>query len=545
MQRGVAGPMTPLKHIMILASAGSGKTYALTSRFVELLARGAPPDRIVALTFTRKAAGEFFDEILNKLAHAATDMKAAAKLADDIDAPQLRTADFRRMLRDVADAMHRLRLGTLDSFFARIARAFPFELGLEGEFEVLEEFSARMERQRVLRRMFTRGGELDTAQKEFIEAFKRATFGAEEKQLTRTLDAFLDDHQERFLAAREAAYWGNPGGIWPDGNPWLEENVDREVAAKVLAAWVETAAIGDKQRERWRAFVQGVAAWSPGAKLSGEVAYVLEKALEAWPALTAGRAVLAFDRKRQELSGDACAALADLTRHVIGNELRRQIYDRVYHDVVRRTGKLTFSDVQRLLLPGGEAGALSRQRDGDDRLFIDYRLDAEIDHWLLDEFQDTSFGQWSVLKNLIDEVVQDTAGTRSFFCVGDVKQAIFAWREGDPHLFREIFAHYNAAAPGMVVARHLTESWRSGPPIIEMVNAVFGDHVAIASLFPGPAAETWNKEWRPHVSAVPERGGQCALLLANDETERWQRVVEILHEVRPLERGLTCAVLVP
>ena len=58
--------MKPLSHVMILASAGSGKTYALTNRFVELLARGAPAERIVALTFTRKAAGEFFDEILAK-----------------------------------------------------------------------------------------------------------------------------------------------------------------------------------------------------------------------------------------------------------------------------------------------------------------------------------------------------------------------------------------------------------------------------------------------------------------------------------------------
>ena len=65
--------MKSLTHQMILASAGSGKTYALTNRFVQLLAGGAAPERIVALTFTRKAAGEFFDEILNKLARAASD----------------------------------------------------------------------------------------------------------------------------------------------------------------------------------------------------------------------------------------------------------------------------------------------------------------------------------------------------------------------------------------------------------------------------------------------------------------------------------------
>src|SRR4051812_25558582 len=90
----VAHVMKPLRHIMILASAGSGKTYALTNRFVELLARGARPERIVALTFTRKAAGEFFDEILNKLAGAASDGDVAARLARHIDAPELKQPDF-------------------------------------------------------------------------------------------------------------------------------------------------------------------------------------------------------------------------------------------------------------------------------------------------------------------------------------------------------------------------------------------------------------------------------------------------------------------
>lgn len=549
--------MTPLAHIMILASAGSGKTYALTNRFVELLARGATPERIVALTFTRKAAGEFFDEILNKLAGAARNENAAARLARDIGAPHLQPADFLLMLRSVADAMHRLRLGTLDGFFARIARVFPFELGLSGGFEILEEHAARLERQRVLRRMFTRSGELDAAQKEFIEAFKRATFGAEEKQLGPKLDAFLDAHQERYLEAQESALWGEPARIWPQGNAWLEAEVDRVAAVRDLRAWTSVAPIAEKQRARWEAFLTAFETWAPGAVLPRELIYVLEKALAVWPALMGGQAVLEFDRKKQELDAGPCAALADLTRHVIGGELVRRLattrgihavlrgYEVIYHEAVRRAGKLTFGDVQRLLLPGGGGGVLTGEPGAAGRLFVDYRLDAGIDHWLLDEFQDTSFGQWSVLRNLIDEVVQDTSGERSFFCVGDVKQAIFTWREGDPRLFREIFNHYNSAAPGAVLERHLVDSWRSGPPIIEMVNGVFGAGETIRELFPGGTADTWNQEWRAHVSAVPERAGQAALILAEDGPERWARVVEILHEIQPLERGLTCAVLVP
>src|SRR4051812_506768 len=199
--------MSAIGHVMILASAGSGKTYQLTNRFIRLLAHDAKPERIAALTFTRKAAGEFFDEILKKLAHAAEDEATAKHLASEIGVPGMQAKDFLRLLRTVTDAMHRLNLGTLDSFFARVVRAFPLELGLGGDFEMLEAHAARLERRRVLQRMFahTNNG---TARQDFIEAFKRATFGTEEKRLGLRLDAFLDEHAEVYLAAPEAAHWG-------------------------------------------------------------------------------------------------------------------------------------------------------------------------------------------------------------------------------------------------------------------------------------------------------------------------------------------------
>ncbi len=62
-----------LRNEMILASAGSGKTYRLTNRFIRLLALGVAPERILALTFTRKAAAEFLDEILRKLSRSSQD----------------------------------------------------------------------------------------------------------------------------------------------------------------------------------------------------------------------------------------------------------------------------------------------------------------------------------------------------------------------------------------------------------------------------------------------------------------------------------------
>lgn len=574
--------MNPLKHIMIMASAGSGKTYALTTRFVELLARGAPPDRIVALTFTRKAAGEFFDEILQKLARAARDPQAARTLARDLALPQLGSRDFLRLLRTMIEAMHRLRLGTLDSFFARIARTFPLELGLAGEFELLQEHSERVERRRVLRSLFAcPASGLEAAQTEFIEAFKRATFGIEEKQLGARLDAFLDEHLEAFLAAPDSSAWGEPARIWPAGAPWFDGSI--VVAERVRALRDALGRMTEGQAARWESFFAALGEWVPGTPLVAPIEYILKNALAVWEALCAGSAEMIVDRRKLPLSPAACRALHSIVVHVIGGELNRRIemtrgifsvlnsYDGAYHERVRRLGRLTFADVQRLLMPvrlasGGELlvhgepsgdagegqtelaldgfGAPAATTPAERRLLIDYRLDAEIDHWLLDEFQDTSAGQWSILRNLIDEVVQDTDGRRSFFCVGDVKQAIYAWREGDPRLFREIFEHYNAGAGDVIEERHLDASWRSGPALIQMVNAVFGNAMALETLFAGRAAAAWNREWRDHVSAVPDRNGQAAWLFAPTEAERWERVRDLLANVRPLERGLTCAVLV-
>ncbi len=543
-------------HVMILASAGAGKTYALTNRFVQLLAGGAAPERIVALTFTRKAAGEFFDEILHKLAWAAGGPAAAEKLAGEIGAPGLGPADFLRLLRRVVEAMPRLSLGTLDAFFARIARSFPLELGLGGEFTLLEEPAARQERRRVLQRLFTASGAPDAAQKEFIEAFKRATFGTEEKQLARRLDAFLDEHAEVQLDAPRAEFWGTAQRIWPNGTEWLETKPASEAARRRLRAVLPWEGLNDKQRARLEDFFAELPAWQPGAPLPKPVEYLVKNALIVWAGLRAGRAELTLEKKPVPLTPEACAALAAVVRTIVGAELARRLevtrglfavlhgYEAVYHAAVRRGGRLTFADVQRLLLPAAGAPVLSGSGAEEGRLLIDWRLDAQFDHWLLDEFQDTSFAQWSVLRNLLDEAVQDAERGRSLFYVGDVKQAIFAWREGDPRLFREIFNHYNQAAPGAIREEHRAASWRSGPAVIAMINRVFGDATALRALVPADAAERWTQEWRPHTTAKPGLGGYAELRHADDEAGRFAETLRVLREVEPARRGLSVAVIV-
>jgi ATP-dependent helicase/nuclease subunit A len=105
--------MKRIQNQMIRASAGTGKTYQLTNRFIRLLLCGLSPDRIIALTFTRKAAGEFFEGILTKLATAAVDPGQAKKLAREIDLQTAKPEQFREALRQLMEAMGQLSLGTI------------------------------------------------------------------------------------------------------------------------------------------------------------------------------------------------------------------------------------------------------------------------------------------------------------------------------------------------------------------------------------------------------------------------------------------------
>ena len=543
--------MSRLGHLMILASAGSGKTYALTTRFVRLLAAGAPPERVVALTFTRKAAGEFFDEILNRLAGAAADESMAATLAAEIDRPELTAVDFCGLLRAMVDAMPRLNLGTLDGFFARMVQAFPLELGLGGDFELLEQTQAQQERQRVLALLFNTGRAKVEARQDFMEAFKRATYGLEEKALQRRLDSFLDEHGETFLQAPDEAIWGNADRIWPEGNPWLEgaetllQAVER---ARSALPWEDFT---EKQRLVVEGFLAGMEEWEAGSPLPKSANTPVKNILAAWDAFAAGTAEIPVGGKRFVFDPEAGRALAGVVQAIMAAELKRKLemtrgvhavvrlYEERYDEKVRRAGRLTFADVQRLLQPAAD-GSVAEHR----RLLMDWRLDARFDHWLLDEFQDTSRDQWRILHNLIDEAVQDPEGARSFFYVGDVKQAIYGWRGGDSRLFREIFDHYNGSFSGAIKEQHLARSWRSAAPILDLVNAVCGNRSALDAILPEPVTARWLREWQDHAPARPDLTGYAALHWADDEAGRWAETLRILQTVDAAERGLTVAVLV-
>ena len=147
-----------LSHLRITASAGTGKTFRLTDRIVELLLLGVEPRKILALTFTRKAAGEFLRKLLEKLATGAEKKGEAQKFferrrvsakesgleelarhyANEAKRPESeQREEFRKALRKVTDDLDRLEMGTLDSFLFRMVRGFAPELGLNREVRAL------------------------------------------------------------------------------------------------------------------------------------------------------------------------------------------------------------------------------------------------------------------------------------------------------------------------------------------------------------------------------------------------------------------------
>ena len=549
-------------HEIITASAGSGKTWNLTLRYIRLLAMGANPAAIIALTFSRKAAGEFLTAILHRLATAAATDTAAARLATDAEMPQLTRRDFAALLAALVNALPALTLGTMDSFFVRMARSFPLELGLAGDFSILSDHQQSMEQDRVLRRIFAPGAMNEAGRQEFLLAFQQATWGRDEVRLRQLLEDFIDQWHILYLAAPDADRWGNPAAIWPEGGPLAHPGppMSECIAAARRHLSADTV-LKEKQKDTLTHFLTTFENTLPGKTLDATTKGVLGKLLQQLPDLAAGAAEITL-RTKVMLTGPLAGSLrAVVLRYVIDalticlHQTRGiygivALYDRNYSTLVRRQGKLTFHDVQ-LILSGSlrsddAASGLAAQA----RESLDYRLDARYQHWLLDEFQDTSRTQWNILQTLCDEVIQDDSDSRTFFAVGDEKQSIFNWRGAEPGLFGELLRHYNHAGERIKV-RPLALSQRSGPAVISMVNRLCGNVPRLAELERiAEAAARW--PWQEHQSAHPDRPGCAAVIevpvekdAGEEKTDAvWEAAGELLRQLQPLKRGLSCAVIV-
>jgi ATP-dependent exoDNAse (exonuclease V) beta subunit len=454
---------------VVMASAGTGKTFALTNRMAGLLARGVAVERILAATFTRKAAGEIRERLLSRIAEAAGDEHSAAELSKharcDLDA-----AGWLEVLKRLSRGIHRVRIGTLDSLAQSLARSLAPELGLATPWRQAFDHLEQQLRAEVVERVL---GELPSI--EAREPIRTLTGSDGNARGDVKLADLLRESGQQLRRARDGAWACLECEV---GRGPTIENVDAAVARLR-----RTPAPNNKSGKPDKRFLNAAEAICSGVRerqFEGLLGRTMLAAAEstsptyygidipdAWiPELN----TILRGAVRAELEGLHARNLA------AGSLLERATR---LDDLVRQERRAySLGDLWRVL---ADADLDTQQ--------VAYRLDAQYDHVLLDEFQDTSVDQWRVLEPLIDEAVAGGDRPRSVFVVGDVKQALYSWRNAQAELLPYVERHWR-----QMRGDTLSKTWRCAPSIVGAVNRLFGslttnptlaDHATAAGLFQG------------------------------------------------------------
>ena len=535
------------------ASAGSGKTYSLTGRYIAIALEEADPASIVALTFTRKSAGEFLSEILRRTASAAESELEAKKLSKEVsgDENKYSKKDFISLLGRLVKNLGRLRLGTIDSFCSAMLGSFASDFGIFSDLALMDSFSERRELSAVRERVFKNGAISKKTFEDFSELVKKTTFGQEEKSISKKLAELVELSRKWLWLHPDISEWGNPK-IFKSVKPaeWNGEKYECDLKAlRALEPKFGMEKLGMSK------FFEN----SNHLRMADYVPAFVARLSEAF--WLAGRiednAEIASGRKTVSIPPEMATVLTSLFAGLLSSHLHRLCeathslaeicsnFEKEYTKSVRAKGKLVFDDIPKIL---------SAPDNCVTTLLLEERLDSKLKHWMFDEFQDTSRAQWKVFKNLVDEAVFDDSKERSFFYVGDVKQSIYSWRGGDFRLFGEIFANYSGMGL-MEEGEELVKSWRSGLDIIVLVNALFSDSASLESVFKKNAAGVFSGLFTAHETAVPDRPSYVRLSiteraqgrkseeLAAEKLAVYERVYGIVKEVNPPLRGKSCAVL--
>jgi len=480
-------------HVVIRASAGTGKTFQLTNRFLRLLLTGVAPDRVLATTFTRKAAGEIQDRVIVRLAEAATSAEQRERLAAAIGSGPLSEEHCLSTLHRLLRHLHRLRIGTLDSYFGHLARAFAPEIGLPPAWRVVDPVEETELRDAALQRVLAHEQTAD-----LVSLAQLLTKGEASRGVSELLRGTVKSLHELYLDACAEAWLQIPRLQPLDGSA-LHAARDRLRELSGLGKALDRGRTEDLERAEqggWECFIAtGIAA----KLLAGETTYrgavIPDDVREAYrPLLAHARAVI-LDRIARQMRG-ACELLRkyDGELRQLRAEQRLLRFSDVTREVADYLSELARGTSERPLIPAPAAGV------------FDYRLDGRIEHLLLDEFQDTAPVQWRVLRPLAEQVTRGAA-QGSLFCVGDVKQAIYGWRGGVAELFDEV----QNQLPGLHTEQ-LNASYRSAPPIIETVNRVFQSVASHSNLERAqPAVAVWQRQFPAHTTERRDRQGLVVL----------------------------------
>lgn len=416
------------------ASAGSGKTFMLVVRYLSLLFKGAEPSKILALTFTNKAANEMQERIvqtLEELEHRG-ELDEIAKVTEF--SREYLLSNRKRVLDEFLNA--HTKIMTIDSFFTKILRKFSLYASLMPDFST---FSSQHELKLLSRFL-----------KEVSVAGKKETLItlslASNKRLT-DIFSLLDEFYIKFQELKHIEF---------------KKQDYREFEDSAM-----------KSLEELRGIVSSCKDASSTAVKSVEANSFEELRAKAW----IGKESLNY-RTFSKCFTPVMDELLFKIQDAIKNQNRAKEQNFFFAvkelvDIYAKSKKALYMDDSELSFGDVTYLVYEILKLLDDSEFLYFRLDAQIEHMLLDEFQDTSILQYEILKPLINEITSGKGifDNGSFFFVGDVKQSIYRFRGGVSALFNTVKEENSTHV------EKLLTNYRSQKEVVEFVNRVFEQRI--------------------------------------------------------------------
>lgn len=418
------------RFLALEASAGSGKTFALSVRYVALILMGAKISEILAITFTNKAASEMKTRIIDTFLNLEFKENELKEICAQLD----KTRDEVLNLRNEKKAeflQSELKIRTFDSFFATIVRSFSLNLGLMSDFEINEnELDANAKFTQLLSE-----NELENLAKYILNTQNQKGFFEDLEFLYENAYATPSDNapfpaNELKIANEIYQNFKNFALNLSENKNYQKNFVIENLDKDSLKELIEKPIICDFPNKQY-----------------------FEKALENSEFLS----------KRQNLL-DALNAYANaLEKYKLAHLMHfLSIFKAAKNAVIKEQNHLSFGDVAK------KAHELLSQNELKDMIY--FRLDGFVAHLLIDEFQDTSVLQYQILKPLIAEIVagQGTREFKSFFYVGDKKQSIYRFRHGKKELFNVLLSEFKQIKRAV-----LDTNYRSKRVLVDFVNSQF------------------------------------------------------------------------
>ncbi|MBK8073773.1 MAG: UvrD-helicase domain-containing protein [Ramlibacter sp.] len=515
----------PRRSVAVEACAGAGKTWMLVSRMLRALLDGAQPHEILAITFTKKAAGEMRQRLQEWLEQFAQDTpeKLVKELVMRGISPQAAPAlvePLSNLYRTLLKGGRPVQVRTFHSWFAALLRNAPLsvlqQLGLPTSYELLEDDQEAVDA--VWRRFHAAVVAQPAARQDYMDAVAEHgrfnTLKGLEAALAKRVEFALADGQGTVDASVKpfgVQYPAFAGLDTPlnmlEGDVtrqrWLgraralgaEKNKTPQKAAQAVVRAFETADLAERLR-----LLRGAFFVAEEDRLTHHL-QKFEAAQQAEPELQALCAAL-----DQHGAWQHQQRMARLTRLLIAE----------FSALKRERGWVDMNDVERAALLMLSSDVLSG--------WVQERLDARVSHLLIDEFQDTNPLQWQALLAWLSGYAGAGGGTGgaaggapSVFIVGDPKQSIYRFRRAEPQVFRAAQQFVVEGLGGDLLSCDHTH--RNAQRVLAVVNQVMGDAQA-AGETSGYRAHTTESAETGAVQRLPQIGRDRAAADAPDPDER-------------------------